>query len=126
VRVPATGGWTFVIGPEFELLDNGDSVQAIHDGRVVYVSSFRVGTPEIPVRVAQIRATTATSFTAGERLSHVAESVQGDAAIQRDTDAWRLRGIMCADGTYATCTIDFESTGDRIWAVDVWRSLRPA
>jgi hypothetical protein len=28
-RVSATGPWSFVIGTEFELIDNGDSV---HDG----------------------------------------------------------------------------------------------
>jgi hypothetical protein len=126
VRVPATGDWTFVIGPEFDLLDNGDSVQAIHGKRVVYVSSSRVGTADTPARLAQIRAPAARSLGAGERFSHVAESVEGDAAIQQGTDAWRLHGIMCADGTYAICTIDYQSPGDRAWAVDVWRSLQPA
>ena len=124
VRVPATGGWTFVVGREFELLDNRDSVQAVHGTRIVYVSSFGAGTRDVPVRSAQLRTTAERALGSGERLSHIGQSVEGDAEISRDEDAWRLRGTMCTDGTFATCAIDFQDAADRDWAVEVWRSLR--
>lgn len=124
VRVPATGGWTFIIGSEFEVRDNGDSVQAVHGNRVAYVSSLRVGTPDAPVPAATIRSTAASHLGSGERISHVDHSVQGDAEIRLDEGVSRLHGIMCADGTVATCVIDFPASADRAWAVAVWRSLR--
>jgi len=122
-RVRATGGWTFEIGSEFELVDNGDSVQAIHGARVVYVSSRLVGSPDAPVRAEQIRSALAKGLGPGGRLSHAGQSVQGDAQVQRDTDTWRLRGTMCADGTVANCVIDFPGPEAQPWAVGVWRSL---
>ncbi len=125
VKVSATGTWTFVVGSEFELIDNGDSVQAAHGDRVVYVSSFRVGTPEAPVPASQIRSTAAERLGLGERFSHVVGSVQGDAEIRIDGDVSRLHGTMCADGTIATCVIDFNGADEKAWAVAVWESLLP-
>ena len=122
-RVSATGAWTFEIGSEFELLDNGDSVQALHGDRVVFVSSLRVGTSEAPVPAAEVRSAAAKRLRSGEHLSHVGLSVQGDAEVRPDGDTWRLDGTMCADGTVATCVIEFLE-GDQPWAVSVWRSLR--
>ncbi len=124
VRVSATGRWTFIIGPEFEVLDNGDSVQAVHDARMAYVSSLRVGGPEVLIPSAQLRATAARSLGSGERFSHVGDSVEGDAELFLDSKIWRLRGTMCASGTVATCMIDLPSLDARDWAISVWRSLR--
>ena len=124
IRVAATGGWTFLIGREFERLDNGDSVQAVHDTRVVYVSSLRVGKSDRLPPAAELRAAAARRLGPGERVVHTGRSVQGDAEIRQERDAWRLRGTMCADGTVATCAIDFQSPEDRSWAVEVWKSLQ--
>jgi hypothetical protein len=123
-KVIATGGWTFIVEPQFEVLDNGDSVQAVHGNRIVYVSSLRVGGPEWVVPAAQRRATAATRIVGfGERFAHVGDSVQGDAEVFADGDTWRLRGVMCADGTVATCMIDFRYPSEQTWAVSVWKSL---
>jgi hypothetical protein len=123
-KVSATGGWTFVVEPQFEVLDNGDSVQAVHGDRIVYVSSLRVGRPEAPLPAAQLRVTAARGFIGlGEHLAHVGDSVQGDAEVFPNGDAWCLRGTMCADGTVATCVIDFRNRDEQTWAVSVWRSL---
>jgi hypothetical protein len=124
VKVSATGGWIFIIGAEFEVVDNGDSVQAVHGGRVAYVSSLRVGRPDVLIPAAQLRATAARSFRSGERFSHVAESVEGDAELFLDGAIWRLRGTMCASGTVATCMIDLPGFDEQEWAMSVWRSLR--
>jgi hypothetical protein len=123
MKVSAMGGWTFVVGSEFEVLDNGDSVQAVDGKRIVYVSSLRVGKPEAPVRAARLRATAAGQFGTGERFSHVGESVQGDAEASFEGATWHLSGTMCADGTVATCLIDFPTSEGLAWAIAVWKSL---
>jgi len=123
MRVSATGPWTFLIGPEFEMIHNGDSVQAVHGTRGVFVSSLQVGRPEQPALADEIRKTAVRRLGSGERLSHVGQSVQGDAEIHSDGDAWCLYGIMCSDGSLATCVIDFQDSDDRAWAVSVWKSL---
>ena len=51
-RIRATGRWSFEIGPEFEVHENEDSVQANAGGRCVYVSSMIVGTTGNPVPAA--------------------------------------------------------------------------
>ena len=121
-RVPGTGSWSFVIGPEFDVVDNGDSVQGVHGKRVVYVSSHRVETGGESVSASQLRSTVARRLGV-ERLSHVGSSVGGDAEVRREKKVWRLFGTMCAAGTVATCVIDFEDVGDQSWAASVWRSL---
>lgn len=123
-KVSATGGWTFIVEPQFEVLHNGDSVQAVCGDRIVYVSSLRVGGPEALVPAAQLRATAASRIVGfGERFAHVGDSVQGDAEVFADGDIWRLRGVMCADGTVATCVIDFCCPAEQTWAISVWKSL---
>jgi hypothetical protein len=124
VKVSATGLWTFTIGSEFDVLDNGDSVQAVHGGQVAYVSSLRVGGPGVVIPAAQLRATAARSLGSGERFSYVGESIEGDAELFREGQIWRLRGTMCASGTIATCIIDLPTLDAREWAMSVWRSLR--
>lgn len=121
MKVSATGGWTFVVGSEFEVLDNGDSVQAVHGKRAVYVSSLSIGGP---MPAAQLRVTAAKRLGSGERFSHEEESVVGDAELFLDGGALRLRGTMCADGTLAACSIDFGRPEELDWAVAVWKSLR--
>jgi len=123
LRLRGTGGWTLLVGPGFEVRDNGDSVQAVAGDRIVYLSSLRIGAPGAAVPAARIRALVAARLGPGERLSHVGPSVQGDAEIRSKGDAWQLTGSMCADGTVATCVIDFRASSDRSWAISVWQSL---
>jgi hypothetical protein len=122
-RVRAPGGWTVAIGSEFELRDNRDSLQAVHEERIVYVSSMRVGLPGVHLPAEKLRAAAAARLGAGERLSHIGPSVQGDAEVSPNGDAWRLKGTMCANGSMATCLIDFHAANDRSWAISVWTSL---
>ena len=124
MRCVTAGSWTFVIGSEFELIDNGDSVQAAHEDRVVYVSALRVRTSARSVSAAELRAAAASQLGSGERVSHVGSSEQGDAEIRPEGDAWCLCGTMCADGSVVTCLIDYVDARDRDWAVSVWSSLR--
>ena len=111
------------MGPEFELSNNGDSVQAAHGSRFVYVSSVSVGQPASPTPAGAIRTTAARALVPGERLAYSGRAVQGDAEIHEDGDQWQLRGTMCADGTAATCVIGFPGPEDRAWAIAVWQSL---
>jgi hypothetical protein len=112
-----------VVGPDFEVVDNGDSVQAIHGNRVVYLSSLRVGASGSPLPAAKIRAMTLASLEAGERLSHIGHSVLGDAEIRPGGGGWQLSGTMCANGSLATCVVNFHAQSDRAWAISAWRSL---
>jgi len=124
LRVPAPGSWTFVVGPEFEIIDNGDSVQAVHGERIVYVSCLAIARADALIPAAALRASAAKRLGSGQRFSHLDDSVQGDAEAFLDEATWRLRGTMCADGTLATCLIDFTAPDNLAWAVEVWKSLR--
>ena len=119
----STGSWTFSIGAEFELIDNGNSVQAVDGSRVVYVSSLSVGNGGHPVPVTQLRAAALKRLGSGERLSHTSGAAQGDAEILPIDGGWRLQGTMCRDGTIATCVIDYGKESERTWAISVWTSL---
>jgi hypothetical protein len=123
MRVRATGPWSFVIGPEFELIDNGDSVQAAVGQRVVYVSSKSVSSNGVPVGAAEIRASATRSFDSSAILVHVSETEEGDAQIRQEPNSLRLYGTMCSRGTIATCVIDFPDRQHEQWAISVWRSL---
>ncbi len=122
-RIHQFGNWSFLIGAEFEEFNNGDSIQMVNGTRVVHISSLRVGSAEKPASMDQIRAIVAKRFSTGEHLTHTCDSLQGDAFINMKGDAWLLQGTMCADGTIATCVIDFQKPEDRTWAIDVWKSL---
>jgi hypothetical protein len=122
-RVSATGPWSFVVGAEFELIDNGDSVQAVAGDRVVYVSSKSVAQDGAPVGAPEIRSFVAKSFGVGAVLSHEGANEQGDAQLRSEEDSLRLFGTMCSRGTVATCVIDFPDHEDEEWAISVWRSL---
>ncbi len=124
MRVLATGSWTFEIGSEFRLQDNGDSMQAVHGDRIVYVSSMRVEERGAPVSAEKIRLAAAKRLGTGRRVSHLADSVQGDAGIRLEERVWRLYGFMCANGAIANCVIDFANETEQPWAVAVWHSLR--
>ena len=123
LRIRATGPWTFVVGPEFEIVDNVNSVQAVHGDRAVYVSSRSVHDEHGPMAADRIRSMLTTSFGSGERFAHTGRSVQGDAEVVPDADGWLLRAVMCANGTFATCAVNFAHAHQRDWAVSVWRSL---
>jgi hypothetical protein len=122
-RIHEFGNWSFLIGAEFEEFNNGDSIQVVNGTRVVHISSLRIGSAEKPASMAQIRAIVAKRFGTGEHLTYISDSLQGDAFINIKGDTWLLQGTMCADGTVATCIINFQGPEDRSWAIDVWKSL---
>jgi hypothetical protein len=111
------------VGPEFEVLTSGDSVQAASGSRFVYVSSMSVGQPASPTPAGAIRAMAAKGLGSGERLAYSGPKVEGDAEIRQEGDQWQLKATMCADGTAATCAIGFPGPEDRAWAIAVWQSL---
>ena len=124
-RIRVQGDWTFLIEPEFELIDNGDSYQAHKGGRVVYVSSIRV-TDDHGRRVPAeaLLAGAAQSLGTGKRINFSESNVHGEAEIKPSETGSQLMGFMCAPGTVATCVIDFEEEKDVHWATSTWRSLR--
>jgi hypothetical protein len=123
VQVDGPGGWSLDLGAEFQLIDNGDSIQAAAGDRVLYLSAMRVATATSLPSVAQLRATASGSLRSTERLSHRGFAVEGEAEIRRDADSFALHGFMCADGSVATCVINFGQPTDAAWAESVWRSL---
>jgi hypothetical protein len=126
-RIPTTGHWSISVPRHFRVVDNGDSWQAHQGERIVYVSSLAVQDVGSPVTPDALCVTAARAFAeGGERHSHSAGSIRGVAEIRREADHWQLKGFMCADGTVATCVIDYASPQDREWALAVWRSLEHA
>ncbi len=122
--VRTTGCWTVSVGPEFKFIINNDSWQAVHEARIVYVSSLAVTARDggrTPSRELRVRAK--ANLKPGDHFSCEDAQVQGDATIYRLGDGWQLRGTMCADGTVAMCVIDFRDERHRDWALSVWRSL---
>ena len=117
------GGWTFDIDAEFQLIDNGDSMQAVAGSRALYVSAMRVTAANAAPTAAELRATASRSLRSRERLAHHGSAVEGEAEIRRDGDSFALHGVMCAAGTIATCVISFDAPQEAAWAESVWRSL---
>lgn len=124
--MPTTGEWTIALPPGFEHVDNTDSWQAFSGNRVVYVSSIAVGGTDSEVTPADaVHATVARSLaqSTGERHSHAAGTLLGEAEVTREGEQWRLKGYMCAAGTVATCVVDYADEPDAPWAIATWRSL---
>ena len=123
IQVAGPGSWRFNLDAEFQLIDNGDSVQAVAGDRVVYVSAMRVGAvAEVP-SAAQLRMTASRTLRSSERMSHAAGGVEGEAEVRREADSFALHGFMCAPGAIATCVISFRRPGQAEWAESLWRSL---
>lgn len=123
VQVNGPGGWTFEIDAEFQLIDNGDSIQAVAGDRALYLSAMRITAANKTPTAAELLATVSRSLRLTERLSHHAAGVEGVAEIRRDTDSFALHGFMCAAGTVATCVVSFGAPQEAPWAESVWRSL---
>lgn len=123
VQVTGPGSWRFNLDVEFQLIDNGDSVQAVAGDRVVYVSSMRVGAVAGAPSAAQLRLTASRTLRSTERMSHVGQDVEGEAELRREANSFVLHGFMCAPGTVATCVISFGVPDQAVWAESLWRSL---
>lgn len=67
-RVMGPGRWRFNLDVEFQLIDNGDSIQAVAGDRVMYVSSVRVGAVAGAPSAAQLRPTASRTLRSRERL----------------------------------------------------------
>ena len=131
MRVPAKGSWTVDIPESMTQVDNGDSWQA-HGGQiVVYVSSLSIPDGRGGKRpLAEIAAAAADKVPASEeadRLSYDNGVVIGHVSVGPTDGGWRLTGYTAAEGTLATCVVDFAHLEDRGRAEGIWRSLyRPS
>jgi hypothetical protein len=127
MRVPTNGSWTADIPEGLTRIDNGDSWQA-HDERiVVYVSSLSIpdqlGGKRPRTEIAAVAADSMSASTEAEYLSYDNGVVVGHAAVGPAEGGWRLTGNTAADGTLATCIIDFADPDDRDRVEGIWRSL---
>ena len=125
-RTRATGDWTILVPSSFELVDHGDSWQAHKGDRIVHVSSLEVketGGAKTPATVICGVAGKKFAKSSGERFSISERKLRGEAEIVRNADHWQLKGVMCADGTLATCLIDYPDERYKAWAVSTWKSL---
>lgn len=122
-QVRGPGGWIFDLAPEFQLIRNGDSVQAVAGDRVVYVSAMRVKAEGDPPSAGQLRETASRTLQSSKRLSSLGAALEGEAEIRHEAESFELRGFMCATATIATCVINFGAADEAGWAESVWRSL---
>ena len=127
MRVGTHGSWTADVPEGLTQLDNGDSWQAYDERIVVYVSSLQIAGPDGvgPTRteIAAVAASDVPSGGDAERLSFDSGTVIGQAAVAPAEGGWRLTGYAAADGTLATCVVDFAHPDDRDHVEGIWRSL---
>jgi hypothetical protein len=110
--------------PEFEELINGDSWQAHHGKRLIYVSSLAVQAADSMPSAQDLCAMASRSFADNlERCTFSSATLVGQAVIYRSGESWELRGVMCAPGSVATCLIEFPHHEDFDWALYTWKSL---
>jgi hypothetical protein len=125
-RIPVARGWTVMVPADFQVIDNGDSLQALKGGRIVYLSA-----PALPAGATANRAHAVcdqmSSLFVGlppqDLLTHAAGKLEGRAGFFHEGDVWRLKGVMCADGAVAIAVADLPEAKDRDWAISVWRSF---
>jgi hypothetical protein len=131
MRVPTKGSWTVVIPEGMTQVDNGDSWQA-HGGQiVVYVSSLSIpdgrGGRRPRAEIAAVAANKVPASEEADRLSSDNGVVIGHASVGPTDGGWRLTGYTAAEGTLATCVVDFAHLEDRGRVEGIWRSLyRPS
>ncbi len=128
-RVPTVGRWTILLPRGFQVVNNGDTLQAYSGARVIFVSAMSIADPAgRPMAAMALRGAAAEALTTmtGEAYSQEGEEVCGDAKIFPDGTAWRLQGYKCATGSLATCVIDYVDERDRAWAEASWQSLEQA
>ena len=124
----ATGDWTIAVPTEFAMELDDDSWMAYEGDRCVYVASVAVradGRDPLARSLYESASKKLAPATAEiERFSHDEAGLVGGAQIRRDGDRFELKGLMCADGSVATCAIWFVRAEHRDWALATWRSLR--
>lgn len=126
VRITATADWTIALDEGFAVLDAGDAFQAHKDGVVVYVSSVAIESHDgTPPGAEALLVAAARVLRAPERYRCEGPETVGEAQLVEEQDGWRLRGVMCAAGTVATCVIDIPGEGQAEWALAAWGSLEP-
>lgn len=127
-RVDITGDWTMEIDDGFTAVVTGDQVTFADATRKVAVSSIRVDTPAGDAQPAdQIRASLGPKLEADDVVERTSLSVghlRGEAVIARQDERWSLRGFVAANGSVASCMIDFDHEADTAWAKETFRSLR--
>jgi hypothetical protein len=126
-RIPVARGWTVVVPADFQLIDNGDSLQALEGKRIVYLSA-----PALPAAaetdgahaLCEQMSSLFASVPSKDRLTHAAGELEGRAGFFLEDGVWRLKGVMCARGAMALAVADLLDAKDRDWAVAVWRSFQ--
>lgn len=125
-RIPVARGWTVEVPADFEVIDNGDSVQALKGSRIVYLSA-----PELPAAASgdgahalceQMSALFAI-VPRKNRLTYAAGKLEGRAGFFLEGRLWRFKGVMCANGAVSLAVADLPGAKDRDWAIEIWRSL---
>jgi hypothetical protein len=125
-RIPVAGGWTVLVPADFKVIDNGDSVQALKESRIVYLSA-----PLLPAAakddgahaLCEQMSALFVKVPRKDRLTHAAGALEGRAGFFLEGSLWRFKGVMCARGTVVLAVADLEGAKDRDWAVAVWRSF---
>ena len=125
-RISVAGGWTVVVPADFKVIDNGDSVQALKESRIVYLSA-----PLLPATakddgahaLCEQMSSLFVKMPRKDRLTYAAGGLEGRAAFFLEGRLWRFKGVMCAPRTVVLAVADLDGAKDRDWAVAVWRSF---
>lgn len=122
-------GWRLEVPGSFAERRTAEEWWGGERGRDVTIAAIATGSPEAPMQPDAFLARVAGDLGEGV-LNHRDGDLAGKARIGTDTgsgvEVAVLEGFSAVTGRGAAIRIAFEEADDWRWAVDLWRSLRPA
>lgn len=123
-------GWAMPVPGTFGEQRTEEEWRGGEGGRHVTLAATVTETPDgVPMSADRFLATVAGNLGDGV-LTHEAGDVRGRARLTRDASSGVevavLEGFSATTGSGAAIRVAFDSSEDWRWAVDLWRSLRPA
>ncbi len=122
-------GWTLEVPGDFSERRTGDEWRGRDRGRAVTLAGGVIGTERNPMPAATFLAQVAPSL-GDSVLNHRDGELLGTARIGTDASSGIevavLEGYAAVPGRGARIRIVFDEATDWQWAVNLWRSLRPA
>lgn len=122
-------GWELTIPGSFAERRTADGWWGSESGRRIALAATRAGTSAGPMS-AEALLDQVAGHLGSSALHHQAGEVNGRARIATDDSSGVSTGIVegyvAVPGSGAVIRVEFDDPGDWQWALDQWRSLRPA
>ncbi len=122
-------GWVLTIPGDFAERRTAEEWWGGGPGRSITLAATRTGSGTARMTAQQFLAQVASDL-GPDALHHVAGEVRGRARIATDASSGLevgiLEGFAAVSGSGAAIRIEFDDGEDYAWALEMWRSLRPA